>query len=111
MLPVPRISALAPDCAKTGWVGRRGVGPVASRQPTASSMAAMVVETRANNGVRWKGYIVASRLEWLRPEKKLTRQAQRPRPSASRESRFDARAGTRKRERAHTRTSHLFRLC
>ena len=63
MLPVPLISALAPDCAKTGWVGRRGVGLVASRQPTASSVAAMAIETGANHGVRWKGYIVASRLE------------------------------------------------
>ncbi len=60
---LPRISALAPDCAKAEWLGRRGVGLVASRQPTASSVAAMAIETGANHGVRWKGYIVASRLE------------------------------------------------
>src|SRR5206468_2721210 len=57
--PVPRISALAPDAAKSGWLGRRGVGLVASRQPTASRVAAMAVETRANTGVRWKGYILS----------------------------------------------------
>src|SRR5437762_500117 len=105
MLPVPRISALAPDTAKIGWVVRRGEGLVTSRQPMASSVAAMVVETRANNGVRWKGYICRLSIEKTElPGAKAT-------PFGL--TRIEIRRARRTRDGSSTahKHRHLFRLC